>query len=357
MSTTESAPEGSITRTPRNLAADSSNPDLPPDMFLYGRKGPWPQPSPAHPLKAAAEVLSVPLVESLIWDVTVGRRLVTNSAGYTGFAAQLTRQDLALPIPSDADFNKYMWNTVYSRFMKNALPDNPPPPAYIADAIADLKKKLPGTVKWWKYDFSAMALVKPLDGFYCAPVVCIFAEDAKKNRSCAAIIFRGDRPGQDAPPNPNLTVYPEDPAWQLAKIFALQGAAYHMLFVVHPALHFPMDSVNAITKTAVPHTHPLFQLLYPHTSYTLALDNAVLEGPESVVNDNPMGTSFDPLMGKAYNLKLLFAAGYTGLQDPWYEGGAYPAYDYMKPQMGFDSDYGMWLKDYFDVISFCFARG
>src|SRR5262249_36767027 len=68
-------------------------------------------------------------------------------------------------------------------------------------------------------------------------------------------------------------------AWNLAKIYALQGAAYHMLFVVHPALHFPMDSVNAITKTAVPHIHLLFQLLYPHTAYQLTLDNAVLEGP------------------------------------------------------------------------------
>jgi hypothetical protein len=346
MSTMGSTPEGSTTRTLRNSPPDSSNPDLPPDMFLYGRKGPWPQPSPAHPLKAAAEVLSVPLVESLVWDVTVGRRLLTDSAGFTGFAAQLTRQDLALPIPSDADFDKYMWNTVYSRFMQNALPDNPPPPAYIADVIADLKKKIPGAVKWWKYDFSAMTLVKPLDGFYCAPVVCIFAENAKKNRSCVAIIFRGDKPGQDAQSNPNLTVYPEDPAWDLAKIYALQGAAYHMLFVVHPALHFPMDAVNAITKTAMPQNHPLFQLLYPHTSYTLALDNTVLEGANSVLNDNPQGTWFDPFTSGGYNIKLLSAAGYTGLQGTWW-GDTYPPYDFMKPQMGFDSDYGNWLAAYF----------
>jgi hypothetical protein len=116
-----------------------------------------------------------------------------------------------------------------------------------------------------------------------------------------------------------------------------------------------MDSVNAITKTAVPHTHPLFQLLYPHTSYTLALDNAVLEGANSVVNDNAQGTWFDPLMGNAYNLKLLFGAGYTGLQDKWY-GDAYPPYDFMKPQMGFDAPYGQWLADYFTPFKiFCTA--
>src|SRR5438270_13575882 len=110
----------------------------------------------------------------------------------------------------DDNVNKYMCNTVYTRFMQNALPDRPPPPAYIPDVIADLKKKIPGAVKWWKYDFSAMALVKPLEGLYCAPGVCIFAEDASKNRSCAAIIFRGDKSG------PNVTVYPGDPAWDLA---------------------------------------------------------------------------------------------------------------------------------------------
>jgi hypothetical protein len=323
---------------PENFPANRSNPDLPPDQFLYGRKGPWPQPSPAHPLKEAAEVLNIPSIENVIWEATIGKRLLESQIGFAGLAALDATTDLATPIPTDAQFNKFMLNTAYTRYMKPASP---------AD-IAGLNKT-PGAVKWWKYDFSAMKLVKPLEGLYCAPVVCIFAEDAAKNRQCAAIIFRGETPGQ------NVTVCPSGPQaqWNLAKIYALQGAAYHMLFVVHPALHFPMDSVNAITKTAVPHTHLLFQLLYPHTGYTLALDNAVLEGAFSVVNENAQGTWFDPLMGNAYNLKLLFAAGYSGLDDPWY-GDAYPPYDFMKPQMGFDSDYGAWLKAYFDkFLDFC----
>jgi hypothetical protein len=225
-----------------------------------------------------------------------------------------------------------MWNTVYTRFMKPAS----------ADDIAGVKKN-PAAVKWWKYDFSAMKLVQPLAGLYRAPVVCIFEEDCSKNRKCAAIIFRGEQHSQD------VTIQPSDQAWNLAKIYALQGAAYHALFVVHPALHFPMDSVNAITKTSVPHNHPLFQLLYPHTAYQLTLDNAVLEGAFSVANDNVQGTWFDPFMGEGYNLKLLFGAGYAGLSDPWY-GDSYPPYDFLNPQMGFDSGYGGWLKTYFDVF-------
>jgi hypothetical protein len=320
----------------QNVPLDSNSLDLPPDQFLYGRRGPWPQPSPSHPLKEAAEVLNVPQIESLVWDATIGKRLLIGQAAFAALAAKDAMTDGWSLIPTDADFNGYMWDTLYTRYMTPASP-------------ADIEgcDTPPGTVKWWKYDFSAMKLVKPIEGLYCAPVICIFAEDENKKRTCAGIIFRGETPEK------NVTVCPSGPqgTWNLAKIYALQGAAYHVLFVVHPALHFPMDSVNAITKTAVPHTHPLFQLLYPHTSYTLALDNAVLEGANSVVNENAQGTWFDPLMGNAYNLKLLFGAGYSGLPDKWFKG-AYPAFDFMKPQMGFDSPYGQWLKAYFEPFEF-----
>lgn len=308
-----------------------SQQEAPPDQFLYGRKGPWPQPSPSHPLQEAAEVLNIPPIESLVWNSTVGKRLLEMQQGYPGFAANAAILDQDLPIPGDDLFNQLMLNTAYSRFMKPASVTDR---AYLDDSA--------GATKVWKFDFSAMRLVKPLEGLYCAAVFCLFVQDASGQRRCNKIVFRGDTASQNVP------IGPSDPVavWNLAKVFALQGAAYHMLFVVHPALHFPMDSVNAITKTAVPYTHPLFQAIHPHTSYTLALDNAVLEGPESVVNNNAQGTWFDPLMGNAYNLKLLFGAGYAGLDDAWY-GDAYPAYDYMKPQMGFDSDYGRWLAAYF----------
>ena len=310
-----------------------SDPDLLPDQFLYGRTGPWPQPSPSHPLTEAAEVLNIPPIEAMLWNGTVGKRLLETQVLYPGAAAGLAMVGSARLIPNDAEFNDMMLNSAYTRFMKP-----------VAGADLRFLDKAPDAARFWQYDFSAMKLVRPTKGLHCAPVVCVFWEDAAGKRGCWYVRIRGETARED------VFVFPSDGnAWSLAKVYALQGAAYHMLFVVHPALHFPMDSVNAITKTVVPHTHPLFQLLYPHTSYTLALDNAVLEGPESVVNNNAQGTWFDPLMGDAYNLKLLFGAGYAGLQDPWY-GDAYPAYDYMKPQMGFASDYGRWLAAYFEVF-------
>jgi hypothetical protein len=309
----------------KNKLPEWSDPNLTPDHFLYGRKGPWPQPSPDHPLKEAPEVLNIPLVEGAVWDLAVGVRLLSDQAGYPPTAAQKAIADVELKIPTDAQFNSYMLDTCYSRYLKLV------PPTEAAEFDTDA-----GATKWWKYDFSAMNLVKPLDGLYCAPTVCYFSQPPGSDRAIAFIRYRheGSAP-KDVRPTDGL-------AWNLAKIYALQGAAYHMLFVVHPALHMPMDAVNAITKTAVPQSHPLFQLLYPHLAYQLALDNAVLEGPNSVVNNNPKGTWFDPLMGDAYNLKLLFAVGYTGLKEDFY-GDAYPPYNYMKPQMGFDSSYGLFL--------------
>ena len=49
-----------------------SDPTLSPDQFLYGRKGPWPQPSPSHPLVEACEVLTIPPNEMLLWNSTIG---------------------------------------------------------------------------------------------------------------------------------------------------------------------------------------------------------------------------------------------------------------------------------------------
>jgi hypothetical protein len=300
--------------------------DLTPLAFLYNRMGPWPQPSPSHPLLEAPEVLNIPPQEQMQWNATIGLRYAETLAFFPPAAAEYAIENSSYTAPNDESFNKLLFETAYTRFL---LPFEEEDFSLFKDQLHFSKG-----VKLWKYDFRAMELVEPIPGYYCAPTVLAIAEEADGSRTCKAIRIN------------QLTVLPQHPAWTAAKIFALQGAAYHMLFVVHPALHFPMDSVNAITKTAVPMTHRLFQAIYPHTTYTLPLDNAVLESPISVVNNNA-ATWFDPLTGDAYNLKLLFGAGYAGL--PQYPK-SYPKYDYMNPQYGFDSDYGRWLKAYFDVF-------
>lgn len=291
-----------------------TDPNLPPDQFLYERKGPWPQPAPAYPMTRPPEVLNIPTQEYTAWWEFIGLRLVAEYGVEKLLAPRQAQADLALPLPIDEEFLRIMTQTVYGRYLRNES----------------------GTA-FWVNDFSAMELIDPLPQTYCAPVACRFLLQGTKF-SCVSITFLKSGTRNEA-----LVVRPTDKAWNLAKVYACQGAAYHALFVVHPALHFPMDSVNAITKTSVPQIHPLFQALFPHTTYTLTLDNEVLEGKGSIVNNDPAEVDYDPLTAKGYNLMQLFGVGYTG-----YKGlAAYPAYDYMKPWMDTNTVYGACLRQYY----------
>ena len=324
-----------------------------PDQFLYNRKGPWPQPSPGHPRLCAPEVLNIPPIEKLLFNETIGMRYLKTQIGFPPFAAQYVVANTAWTGVGDERFNAMMFDTLYTRYL------NPLNATELKKFKSQVQKDKPKfsldpKKKYGMYNFWAMNLVEPLQYMYCAGTRMIYEEDTSGSttkRVCVAIVV-----AQDGGRKPDLYIYPEDSSWGLAKIFVMQGAAYHVLFVVHPALHFPFDSVNAITKTSLPQGHPLFKLLYPHTSYSLALDNAVLESANSVVNNNAQGTRFDPLTGNAYNLQLLFGAGFTGLSEADF-GSGYPPFDYMKPQMGFDSLYGQWLEDYYKIafVPFCTA--
>lgn len=299
-----------------------TQPELAADQFLYQRRGPWPQPSPSYPMEQAPEILNIPPVETMLWTQAIGSRYFKTETFFPGGAAANAVAGSQLPIPSDAEFVRMMTKSVFARFLKN----------------------VPGTNQWVA-SFDAMQLIAgdTMPGTYAWWANCVFVRDADRF-SCKVIEV--PVPGQ-----PGLIVLPGDPAWNLAKAYALQGASYVGLFVVHPALHFPMDSVNAITKTAVPRNHPLFQLLYPHSSYALAVNNAVLETEDGVLSSNPQGTWFDPLTATGLVIKRLFGAGYAGLPE---RPDLYPRYDYMNPWMDSSVDYGRCLKLYFQpFMDFC----
>ena len=300
-----------------------SQPDLAADQFLYQRKGPWPQPSPSYPMEHAPEILNIPPIETLLWNQAIGSRYFKTLTFYPGGAAANAVAGSQLPIPSDAEFVRMMTNSVHARCLKNVEGNT------------------------WVSSFYPMHLIAgaTLPGTFVANVLCVFTRDSVSYQfSCVHI----EVPGGPISP---LLIRPGDPAWNLAKAYALQGASYLGLFVVHPALHFPMDTVNAITKTAVPHTHPLFQLLSPHSSYALAVNNAVLETEDGVLSSNPPGTWFDPLTATGLVIKRMFGAGYAGLPD---HPHLYPKYDYMNPWMDASVDYGRCLALYFQpFLDFC----
>jgi len=327
------------------------DPELP-DQFLYSREGPWPQPSPAHPLICADEVLNIPPIETLLFNEKIGARYLQSQLAYPPVAAQYAALVRDWKGVSPERLDTIMLDTLYSRFKVPMLPSEM---AQCKEAFKDdpaILQELESGI-WFKYDFTAMDLIDPLDGTFCAATK-VFIRSGEDGVSSVRIIAVN-----------GLPIYRTDSSFGIGSLYALQGASYHVLFVVHPALHFPMDSVNAITKTSVPMGHPLFQLFLPHSAYSLALNNAVLESADSVVNNNAQGTRFDPLTANAYNLKLLFGAGYSGLgpkDGPQYDPVAYPRFDYMRPRFFskdtdplFDSEYGRWLGAYFEgaFLPFC----
>jgi hypothetical protein len=318
----------------------------PPDQFMYRRQGPWPQPSPSYPLLCANEVLNIPELEQLQYNLDIGSRYMRDQMAFAPIAAQLAIADMAWAGPTDADLHRLMFTTEFTRFIRE-LDDRDRKRCTDAGVKVSQKTR--------KYDFSAMRLIvnRTIEGTYTAGTILIYEHGDRTADHRVTCIFLND--GDDASDGKDVCIRPGDAAWDLAKLYLLQGAAYHVQFVVHPALHFPMDAVNAITKSAVPVTHPLLQLLWPHSGYQLPLDHAVLESAESLVNNNAQGTRFDPLMSDGYDLKMLFGAGYAGLPEEGF-GNAYPRYDYMNPQKGFESPYGKFLQAYYEPFeTFCTA--
>ena len=124
-----------------------ANPDLPPDQFLYGRLGPWPQPAPAYPMTRPPEVLNIPTPESVAWWEWIGSRLFKTYLEEKILAPFAAQTDLTYLLPTDKEFVRIMTQTVYGRYLRNEA----------------------GTTSWFS-DFSAMELIDPLPGTYCAPV-------------------------------------------------------------------------------------------------------------------------------------------------------------------------------------------
>jgi hypothetical protein len=60
--------------------------ELPPESFLYDRRGPWPQPSANHPFGEVKAVLHLPFSETFNWWKKVGFRYIKDLMFYTPVA-------------------------------------------------------------------------------------------------------------------------------------------------------------------------------------------------------------------------------------------------------------------------------
>jgi hypothetical protein len=238
--------------------------ELKPKDFLYGRMGPWPQPSPAHPLGEAPAVLHIPKKEWIDWWLNIGTRYMITLM-YTPIAYIKGLISPGLKEVSDTEFLNTLTDSMMSKFITPKLDETD------KENFAQYLSERDGEI--FIVDLESVKVVKPYKGQYISGTKTLL--ERKNNKYSLIAIFI------DAT---NTVLNPQDgDAWELAKYYVLQGAALAATLVVHPLLHFPLDSINAITKTALPKNHILFKLLSPHFRFTLPLENAVLTFKSSVV--------------------------------------------------------------------------
>ncbi|MEW5851894.1 MAG: hypothetical protein AB2A00_24100 [Myxococcota bacterium] len=299
-----------------------------PDAYLYGRKGPWPQPSPAHPQGESAAVIHLPDDEQAEWNKAIGDRYLKNLLTYWPTALVYALENPHVEIMEDDEFGELFRNSVMSRFLCPKL--DPPDLAAFAPFLANPP---PGST-FFKADFSAMGYVQPYEGMYIAPSVVLLRRDAKGTLTLVAIRVYDV---VMSPVNVN--------AWPLAKCIALQGATTRLILSFHPNLHFPYDAINAVTKTALPKDHLVFKLLYPHTQYTLVLDNTVLTNEFSVLN-NWRWLIYAPFAGTSTGLRNLVVAGHQGIPG----NSAYPEFRFPVAGAEVEGPYGEFLRAYWNTF-------
>jgi hypothetical protein len=266
--------------------------------FLYPNNEPWPEQSFDYPYGQAPTVSNIPPEEAADWARHVGRYYTENALGTTahpipfGFkSAEFARENFAQngisgygPV-SDELFVRLICEGLYSKYLSRLdvqdrdlfgvqddadweylksdqgcmrVVTTPWPGEYIAPGIAIVRRRK-GATGEARFDYELVAIAL-----------------ARKSSSDAYeytqdLVFRADRHASTS-------------AWWLAKYFILQGAIHRINLVDHIKVHFPGDTINAITKSVLPRWHLVQQLLLPHFRLTLPVNNTVLEGQRSIIN-------------------------------------------------------------------------
>lgn len=281
---------------------------------------PWTQPSPLSHEGWPPAVLHVPEseVEEFL-DKVVSRYLQTLTWRWPGGIRHVVSQP-EVAIPTDDRFCELLTDTPFSRFL------NPHP--------TEAHRKLLKTQKpYWVVDLSPLVDVPTYPDVYVAGTIT-FLEKTPKGFVPKAILVNHEM------------IEPQDgAAWNLAKLFVLQGAGLLLVTAVHAMVHFPSDTINAISKALLPSHHPVAQLLHPHHYLQLPLDYAVLYIDKSVLR-NDQKEIYTPFPGPFEGSVELVKKVYPGIPG----NSSFPGYRFSLEAPKIHSGYGRFLEKYFQLI-------
>lgn len=303
-----------------------------PKDYLYGRKGPWPQPCPDHPYGEAPAVIHLPLEEWVDWWLRVGSRFVIQWPLFTPYYLLTSFLNPGCKKVTDAEFHELITNSMMSRFITPKL-----------DAVDRevFKEHMKQNEEYFIVDLDAVRVVETFKGIHVSPTKTLLVKKGESFEIRCTWIEKT-----------NAVLDSSDgEAWDLAKLFVLQGGALCATMVVHPRQHFPMDSINAITKTSLPKEHILFKLLYAHLRFTLPLENAVLNFKMSLLHDDKWWKTYAPFPGPYKGIRELLVEGYKGIKN----NDSFPPFSYPRRPPKIYSGYGTFLNAYYDTI-YSFVR-
>jgi hypothetical protein len=300
----------------------SPNPFVPPEL----------QPQPNRwDRQLFPEVPGVPLRERVRWTFKIGLRYVADIVFYTPRALVYGLMNSEVELLGDHDFEQRFDNTVFNKMVVSCESER---------AAAFARQQFPTTmtnsaVRYFIADFSIFETLETFPGTYAAGTTVLFERDRPGARlKLVAIRIKG------------MELTPADgDAWELAKLYALQGATIRLVFGTHALLHFPEDSINAIAKVRLPTNHILYQLLIPHLDLQLSLDNTVLTSPTSPLINHQIFW-WNPHTGPVRSLMRSVKDIYAGVED----NPAYCTYTYKHPRRSEEEKYLIFLEAYYQTI-------
>jgi hypothetical protein len=290
---------------------------------LDHRYGPWPQPSPHHPVGESPSIINLKFHDWVDWWANIGMRYILTLLKFPFFFLASAFNHKVKEV-SDREFIQVLTDGVFSKYLL--------PLATEIDQKTFAEFIHVGET-YFIIDLSAMKTVKAFKGQYVATTKSLLKKVGSSYQILAIEL-------QEEIFTPN-----EGENWNLAKYFVLQGVAICTTLVAHPVLHFPMDTINAITRTYFPINHPIAKMLKPHSRFSLSLSYAVLDFKTSVIN-NKWWMLYAPYPGPKAGLRELIVAGYRGIPG----NDNYQAFYYPKEPTKIYSEYGDFLNDYFKVF-------
>lgn len=317
--------------------------------LLYDSRGPWPTPAPGRPLSEYAEVSNLPKEEFKDWNKNLRwfyiKTLLTRFIPGLWWAYVKSRQRYVNY--DDATFNGHITQGMYSKFFC---------PLDKGD-IELFREKIPEVTDdpndFVKMDFSCIDWIctKALPDTHIAATIVLFkvepSDGPTPNYRAVSIYIYQTNEQHEVIAEQADTLIPEDgERWNLAKYFAVQGAVHRVNMTEHGQLHFPFDSINAITKSILPKKHPLFRLLIPHLRLSLPVNNAVLEGAYSLLS-RVNWVVYSPFAAEGKYTRALIRDGYVGRAE---KENAFPPYTFNLQPKYPNTSFGVYLRKNYDVI-------